>query len=63
MTPYEREKIELFLAYLSLKGGKEIRKEWMECQGPWYSISIRNTYGPSAIRYFGRKLRKKLGEV
>ena len=60
MTPSEKE-IELFLAYLAMKGGKEIRKEWLECQGPWYSILVRNTYGVEGIRNFGRNLRKKLG--
>ena len=62
MTPLEREKIELFLAYLSIKGRREVQREWIEGQGPWYSISVRNTYGIEGIRYFGRKLRKKLGE-
>jgi hypothetical protein len=62
MTPSEREKIELFLAYLTLKGRREVQREWMQGQGPWYSILVRNTYGVEGIRNFGRNLRKKLGD-
>jgi hypothetical protein len=62
MTPAEKEKIELFLAYLSLKSRREVLREWMQGQGPWYSIWVRNKYGVDGIRNFGRNLRKKLGE-
>jgi hypothetical protein len=53
-----QEKIELFLAYLSIKGTRQVQREWMAGQGPWYSIWVRNTYGVAGIR----NLRKKLGK-
>lgn len=44
------EAIRLFKEYVALKGKKEIQKEWLNCEGPWYSIRIRNTLGNKAFK-------------
>ena len=57
LSPMQQEAVVLFTAYLAKKGRKAIRREWLECQGPWYSILIRNSFGLNALRYLGRNIK------
>jgi hypothetical protein len=50
MSPENQELFDLFLAYLSIKGRKEVEKEWLKCEGPHYSIWVRNTFGVAVFK-------------